>query len=57
MMEEFSRNWDKDNFVAMTSLVAEKVFGQYRAAAEDQGRDRGPIELKLGKRFQYRKGD
>lgn len=57
MMEEFSRNWDKDNFVAMTSLVAEKVFGQYRVAAEDQGRDRGPIEMKLGKRFRYRKGD
>ena len=57
VMEAFARDWDKDNLGMLSSIIADRFFGQYAAAAEDQGRSGGPIQIKLGSRFAYRRGD
>lgn len=56
-MEAFARDWDANNMVGLSTAIAERMFGQYRVAAEDQGRSGGPIQVKLGSRFNYRRGD
>ena len=58
MMEDFVRNWDKDNLVGLAAAVADRSFAQYRASAEDQGRVKGPITAKLsGTWYKYGRGD
>lgn len=53
----FARDFDKDSMMSLTGSIAKQLFGEYRAAVEEAGRDT-PNQLKLNKAFfKYRRGD
>lgn len=53
----FARDYDKDSIMNLTGSIAKQLFGEYRVAVEDVGRDT-VNQLQLSKQFfKYRRGD
>ena len=55
-VEMFARNYDKEDLMVASEAIANKLFGEYRAAEGDMGRAHGHTSLKLSPiHFNYRR--
>lgn len=55
-VEQFARNYDKDTMVNLSTSIAHQLFGEYRAAQEDAGRQ-SALAVRLDPAtFRYRRG-